>query len=188
MGKYFCAIIFVHNMILREGNMRHYIYIVKTFSALIYLLFLALPSISLASTNVMQNLHTEKQKTNMLYAFSAEDGVYKDNVLILTGIKEVLFFSDEPKRIAGQITLERFQGIWDKKYLDGSELKPNAVLSIVNTPENTNITVELQAQSMDKHSLKYTVKILEGNIPLSFGRSTIFIDGIPTLVNGQITD
>lgn len=168
--------------------------IIKLISFTLYLVIFTLPSISAANTNVMQylpaykNMPSNKQNVNLLYALSAESGSYQDKKLTLKGVKEVLFFSDEPKRIAGQITPVRFQSIWDKKFADTMLPKPNAVLSVVNTPENINITIELLTQSMEKDGLTYTVEILEGDIPASFGRSTIFIDNIDTPINGQITD
>lgn len=137
------------------------------------------------ATNVESSAPADNHaKANMLYALSADSGTYNENKLTLKGVKLVLYFTEAPKRTAGQISPAKFDEIWNMRIMTEKSNLPNAVLSLFDKDGNNNVIVELQSQSVDGDTLTYNVKMLKGKPDSSFGKATLFIDAFPCPVNG----
>jgi len=118
------------------------------------------------------------QKPQYLFVQSAKSGSFDGEKLTLRGIPLVVYFSDRPYRIAGHVSLKEFLGKWDKGSDSFRADPPNATLSIYEESGSKNAVIELMDPRIDGDSLTYKVRVLEGNVPSSFGSSSLFIDGV----------
>jgi hypothetical protein len=115
-------------------------------------------------------------KVELLFVQNAASGNFDGRTLTLKGVGPTLFFSDRPERIAGQVRTSDFVGHWTKGADNFSANPPNATLSIFGAKEVSSIVVVLTNPKLDRNTLSYTVKILEGKLPGSFKESSLFID------------
>jgi hypothetical protein len=115
-------------------------------------------------------------KVELLFVQNAASGNFDGKTLTLKGVGPTLFFSDRPERIAGQLRTSDFVGHWTKGADNFSANPPNATLSIFGAKEVSSIVVVLTNPKLDRNTLSYTVKILEGKLPGSFKESSLFID------------
>lgn len=131
------------------------------------------------------------KKQEFLFVVSATSGTFDGKILTLSGIPNITYFSERPNRITGQKTPKAFIKMWNKAAEGFGKDHPNAALAILGDKPN-NVVVELiKAQEAKDNSVTFDVKVLpggSGKLPKSFGASSLFIDAIPTPVNGQITD
>lgn len=92
-----------------------------------------------------------------------------------------LFFSDRPERIAGNMTTAAFVPFWSEG--KGSFLSdpPNADLSIIENGALRQTVVVLHNPELDGADLHYTVKIIDGVMPVLGEQVSVFIDiiGMP---------
>jgi hypothetical protein len=91
-----------------------------------------------------------------------------------------LMFSDRPDRVVGHLTTKQFIDGWghgENSFLDDP---PNAVLSFLDTDENTpdDVVLTLTNPRMDWERLTYDIDILEGQLPARTGPCSLFIDPI----------
>lgn len=87
----------------------------------------------------------------------------------------VLYFSDRPYRVGGQISNADFSGFWDTD--DGFKGNPpNAVVSVLSQTDKAPALVELTSAKTDGSSVVYGVKVLRGELPDSAKGVALFID------------
>jgi hypothetical protein len=99
--------------------------------------------------------------------------------LTLSGISPVtLFFSDRPKRIAGNMTTEAFVPFWSTGSDSFLSDPPNADLSILEGNTLRQIVVVLQEPVLEGDSLTYTIEVVDGDMPTSGNNASVFIDVI----------
>lgn len=116
------------------------------------------------------------KKVELLFVQNAASGSFDGKTLTLKGVGPTLFFSDRPDRIAGQIRTADFVGHWTKGADNFAGNPPNATLSVFGAKEASSIVVVLTNPKLDRNTLSYTVKILEGKLPATFKESSLFID------------
>jgi hypothetical protein len=89
-----------------------------------------------------------------------------------------LFFSDRPQRVVGHLTTQQFVDEWGKGENSFAEDPPNAVISFVETGDQTpeDAIVVLKDPRIDGDSLTYTVDMLEGSLPPKGELVSVFID------------
>lgn len=121
----------------------------------------------------------EPKEVQYLFVHNAKDVSFADGKMTLKGISPTtIFFSDRPDRIAGHMTTMDFTKNWSKGK-DSFEIdNPNAALAIFGEGEPTDVVVELSNPVLEKDSLTYDIKILEGKIPKTAGECSLFIDVI----------
>lgn len=101
------------------------------------------------------------------------------NRLTLRGVNpQTLFFSDRPERIAGHMTTERFVPFWTEGPDSFHSNPPNADLSIMEKGELREVVVVLRDPVLEGGDLRYTVEILEGDMPVMAEAVSVFIDVI----------
>ena len=101
------------------------------------------------------------------------------NRLTLNGISPVtLFFTDRPERIAGNMSTEAFVPFWSEGTDSFLSVPPNADLSIIENGELRETVVELRDPVLEDDSLHYTVRIIEGDMPVLGEQVSLFIDVI----------
>ena len=114
-----------------------------------------------------------------LYAQTAGGMAYEDGRLTLDGIgATTLYFSDRPQRITGHIPTEEFFDTWGEGDDSFADDPPNAVLSTFTEDEINDVVVVLSEPALDGDQMSYSVDILDGEMPVSGGASSLFIDMI----------
>lgn len=101
------------------------------------------------------------------------------NRLTLNGVSPVtVFFSDRPERIAGNMATAAFVPFWSEGADSFLSDPPNADLSIVEDGTLRQTVVVLRDPVLEGDALHYTVRILEGEMPVLGDAVSLFIDVI----------
>ena len=104
------------------------------------------------------------------------------NRLTLLGVSPVtLFFSDRPERIAGNMKTANFVPFWSIGRDSFEKDPPNADVSLLDGSNMRQIIVVLRDPVLEGDALHYTVRTLEGEMPVSASNVSVFIDiiGMP---------
>ncbi|PZV18929.1 MAG: hypothetical protein DCF20_02435 [Pseudanabaena sp.] len=121
----------------------------------------------------------KEEKLELLFVQNSVSGTFDGKTLTLNGIGPTIFFTDRPKRVAGQVHTKEFVSNWFTKGADNSSFEvdpPNATLSIFGKDKVNSAVIELRNPKLVKNTLTYNVKILKGDLPKSFQESSLFID------------
>ena len=89
-----------------------------------------------------------------------------------------LFFSDRPQRVVGHLTAQQFVDEWDKGENSFAADPPNAVLSFLETGDDTpeDAIVVIKNPGLEGDKISYTVQVLEGSLPAQAESCSLFID------------
>ena len=89
-----------------------------------------------------------------------------------------LYFSDRPQRVVGHLTTKQFIDEWDLGENSFASDPPNAVISFVETDDESpeDVIVVLKDPVLASDSLTYTVDVLEGSLPPKGELVSLFID------------
>lgn len=104
------------------------------------------------------------------------------NLLTLRGVSPVtLFFTDRPERIAGNMETVRFVPFWSEGTDSFLSDPPNADLSVLVDGDLREAVVELRDPVLEGEDLRYTVRIIGGDMPVLGDNASLFIDiiGMP---------
>ena len=170
----------------------------KTTIILVFLLF-----VGCSNTQKDEEAHTDQSHTTptaqaqdssfqFLYGINGTSGSYENSRLVINGVSDkATYFTDRPGRKAGTVNSEEFVTYWQKMDSASGMANdpPNAILTI-SPPEGNpaSAVVELLQTDFSNGTATFKVNLLEGEIPPSFGHSSLVIDAFPTPVNSQITD
>jgi hypothetical protein len=102
--------------------------------------------------------------------------------LTLSGVSPItLFFSDRPKRIAGNMATTAFLPFWSTGSDSFLSDPPNADLSILEGNVLKQVVIVLKDPVLDGDNLTYTVEVLDGDLPATSQEVSVFIDiiGMP---------
>jgi hypothetical protein len=102
-----------------------------------------------------------------------------DGTLTLNGISpSTLYFSDRPERVVGHMTTSAFVDDWAIGPNSFAEDPPNAVLSFTEPDADapSDVVVVLHDPQMASTDLGYSVEVLDGELPMTAGPCTLFID------------
>jgi len=90
----------------------------------------------------------------------------------------VLYFSDRPYRIGGQILNQDFAGYWElDEGFKGDP--PNAVISVLSETGTAPALVELTSAKSEGSTMVYEVEVLRGDLPETATGVALFIDHGP---------
>ena len=104
------------------------------------------------------------------------------NTLSLIDVSPItLFFSDRPERIAGNMKTGRFTSFWSLGKDSFAKDPPNADVSIIEGNSMRQVVAVLQDPALEGDTLRYKVKILQGEMPAKGADVSVFIDivGMP---------
>lgn len=119
------------------------------------------------------------EEVKYLFVQTAHSITSKGDRLNLHGVgPTTLFFSDRPERITGHGATEEWVETWSKGDDSFASNPPNAVLSILDGEEAKDVVVVLKDPRLKGSKLSYTVSVLDGELPISGGASSLFIDVI----------
>ena len=119
----------------------------------------------------------DEAEVSWLYVVNATGGSFDGKTITLHDVPPALMFSDRPNRIYGHMTLSELLPM----VKDGPDSfvvnPPNAVLSTFREGElPTEATVTMFDAGIDGASLSFTVNVLDGSIPATFGPASLFVD------------
>lgn len=123
-----------------------------------------------------------------LFTLASKSGTLEEDKITLNDVPLVVYFADRPVRKAGHVSLEKFVSKWDKGFDNFKEDPPTAELAIYDEGGDKHAVLIISRPEVKDNTISFKVRIIGEDIPKSFGHSTLFIDGAPTLLNGQITD
>jgi hypothetical protein len=90
----------------------------------------------------------------------------------------VLFFSERPHRLGGQVSNADFSEYWNAGNTF-ADVPPNAVVSVLSETSTAPALVELTSAKTEGSSVVYDVKVLRGDLPESATGVALFIDHGP---------
>jgi len=148
----------------------------KNYTLKILSVLFVLAAAQIAHANPVIN---EVDGPEFLYTMSAKSGTYADGVLTLSDVPVVVYFADRPARMSGQLSIQVFVQGWNTGPDTLEKDPPNATLSILGEDKDTNVVLELSEPNVmvKEGKISFKVRVLLGEIPESFGHSTLFIDG-----------
>lgn len=142
----------------------------------VFMLTLCLGALS-AQANPVIN---EKDAPKFLYTMSSSSGKVEGDRIVLERVPLVVYFSDRPARISGQLSLQVFGQGWDQGPDSFRADPPNATLSILTAEGVQKVVIEISEPDVKvkEGSISFKYRVLQGELPKSFGTSTLFIDGV----------
>jgi hypothetical protein len=115
----------------------------------------------------------------VMFVQTAQEISYSDGILSLIKVSPTtMFFSDRPERVVGHDLTAGIIGDYATGEDNFNEDPPNAVLSIFDDEDVTDVVVVLRNPVLTGDTLKYDIEVLDGVIPAVGGPSTLFIDQI----------
>ena len=111
-----------------------------------------------------------------LYVLSGTSGKMDGDTLTLSGMPNVVYFSDRPSRIAGHMSVSDFTGLWNASSDSFKADPPNATLSMMEGDSVKNVVVELMNAESKDNSISFKVRVLQGQVSKTFSNSSLFID------------
>jgi hypothetical protein len=101
-----------------------------------------------------------------------------DHLALVGAAPSTLYFSDRPERIVGHMTNEQFIEQWDDGDDSFASDPPNAVLSFFDPGSDVpgEAVVVLSEPETYGDGIRYSIDVLEGDVPAKAGASTLFID------------
>jgi hypothetical protein len=116
---------------------------------------------ALAITAAAPTLATNQQAPRFLYVQNAGSMTLSEGTLTLTNVAPTtLFFSDRPRRIAGQMRTQAFIKHWDKGVNSFKASPSNATVAVFADAANiTEAIVEISEPRFDGVNLTYRAKV-----------------------------
>lgn len=111
-----------------------------------------------------------------LFSMSAKSGSFDGESLILRDSPSVIYFSNRPNRITGQMSLEEFVKGWEDGENSFKSDAPNATLTTSSTDGEKEAVIELNSAKYKDGDITFAIKILMGEVPESFKVSSLFVD------------
>ncbi|CAD0232029.1 conserved hypothetical protein [Planktothrix agardhii] len=140
---------------------------------------------STSAQNTPSKQETSSDQVQLMFVQTAEDLKVNPNeqTLRLVNVnQQTLYFSDRPKRVAGNLTMPAYLDEWTAKAGKDNFKNdpPNATLSVYegNKKENTLVVVEISNPVIEGKDLIYKYKVIEGEMPKAGGATALFIDWI----------
>jgi hypothetical protein len=92
-----------------------------------------------------------------------------------------LFFADRPERVAGNMKTSAFIPFWSQGKDSFAKDPPNADVSIIDGDAMRQVVAVLQDPVLEGVTLRYKVKVLQGEMPAKGTDVSVFIDiiGMP---------
>lgn len=125
----------------------------------------------------------DSKTSNYLFTLAGKSGTFEGNVLTLNDAPLVVYFADRPVRKAGHLTLEQFAKLWDTGENAFEKDPPSGQLSISedNDKDESGIghaVVILEKPKVNGDSISFKVRVIDGNIPATFEKATVYIDSL----------
>ena len=140
-------------------------------------LFAACQAPSEQTTPVAETSAADETDVSWLYVVNATGGTFDGKTITLHDVPPALVFSDRPNRIWGHMTLSELLPIVKEGPDNFIVNPPNAVLSTFREGDlPTEATVVMHDATIDGANLLFSVDVLDGSIPATFGPASLFVD------------
>ena len=130
----------------------------------------------------------DNKNPEYLFTMASKSGKFEGDRLTLEDVPMVVYFTDRPVRKSGHMSLQNFVSGWAKGMDNFKIDPPNAELAIYDEKGDKHAVLIIDKPETKGDRISFKIKLIGETIPQSFGHSTLFIDSIPTLLNGQLTD
>ncbi len=112
-----------------------------------------------------------------LFVANATSGSFDGKTITMHDVPPVLIFSDRPYRVWGHMTLSELLPMVKEGPDNFIVNPPNSVLSTFREGElPTEATVVMHDATADGDNLLFSVTVLDGSIPATFGPASLFVD------------
>ena len=139
-------------------------------------------SVAPLKVGLAQTATENAKEADFLFVQNAKSMSYDKatGVLTLKGISPMtVFFTDRPERVAGNMATIDFVPFWSEGKDSFLKDPPNANLSVLGQGKEVgDVVVVLGNPVLKGDDLSYGVKILEGEMPVTGGPVSLFIDVI----------
>jgi len=125
------------------------------------------------------DIERQLEEIEAMFVQVARDMTSEDDRVTLHGLAPAtLFFSDRPQRVVGHLSAQQFVEEWDKGENSFAADPPNAVLSFLDSDDETpeDAIVMIAEPKLEGDDLTYSVQILEGRLPAEAHACSLFID------------
>ncbi|HMK92014.1 MAG TPA: hypothetical protein VK576_03355 [Thermoleophilia bacterium] len=125
------------------------------------------------------DIQQELAEIEALFVQTAQSMSAANDTITLHGLTpHTIFFSDRPQRVVGHLTSRQFVDEWDQGENSFAEDPPNAVISFLQSGDQTpeDAVLVIKDPRLDEDELTYGVEVLEGSLPTSAALCTMFID------------
>ena len=120
---------------------------------------------------------SDETDVSWLYVVSATGGSFDGKTITLHNVPPTLMFSDRPNRIWGHMTLSELLPLVKEGADNFIVNPPNAVLSTFREGAlPTEATVVMHDARIDGANLLFSVDVMDGSIPATFGPASLFVD------------
>lgn len=121
---------------------------------------------------------SEEAGEQYVFVQQASEAQVEDDGLVLSGLgPATVYFSERPERDVGQLTYAEFLDAWARGADSFASDPPNASLAFRSEGKQQVVVLELMEPTFSHGNLRYTTRLLEGELPERFGPATLFIDG-----------
>lgn len=144
------------------------------------ILFLSFPCIAEEKQELS---HTEEsgldqaQKAKYVFVIGANSGSIEKDQITLKDISFVVYFCNEPFRISGHMSLEKFLAVWEKGTYNFYGNPPHAIVSFYEDGNLKNTVIQMQNPRAEGRSLSFKFRILHGKLPQDLDEVSLFLDG-----------
>jgi len=120
---------------------------------------------------------SDETDVSWLYVVNATGGSFDGKTITLHNVPPALMFSDRPNRIWGHMTLSELLPLVKEGPDNFIVNPPNAVLSTFREGAlPTEATVIMHDARIDGANLLFSVDVMDGSIPATFGPASLFVD------------
>lgn len=118
----------------------------------------------------------DSKNPRYLFILTANTGTFEQGTLTLRGVPVVAFFALGVKRHAGHFFLGTFIEMWNTKAVILKADPPNGTLNVLDDKGSNSCVIELSVPEGTINTVTFKARILEGELPASFGSSSLFLD------------
>jgi hypothetical protein len=134
--------------------------------------------VAVAGAAALPAVAAEAAKPEYDFIQIGRDAAYGDGVLVLHGIGTVTtYIAERPSRAVGEIPHTQFVAAWMAAAPALTADPPNVAISFIDDRREAVVAIaELGAPVLAPNEIRYTIKLLHGQLPQILGPTTLFID------------
>ncbi len=124
---------------------------------------------------------TDPDRIDALFIQNGASFSAHDDEITLHGVGDAtVYFSNNPRREAGHMASGRFLELWNDDTASFAIAPPRAVLSFLDQPAEAlaDVVLMLHEPRLTGHEMTYRVDVVDGNLPLTGGPCSLFIDAL----------
>lgn len=149
----------------------------KLYGGLIWIFAIAALSAACQAESEQTTIVVDETEISWLFVVNATGGSFDGKTVTMHNVPPPLMFSDRPNRVWGHMTLSELLPVVKEGPDSFIVNPPNSVLSTFREGElPTEATVVMHDATVDGANLLFSVDVLDGSIPATFGPASLFVD------------